>query len=564
MLPVANDWFQKKPVNYSSKQINKKIKRDQLSKRSRSRKETSLLPVIKKSTLIVVNGLTDSFIHGYVPPERRRQNRRLHAEKMKLLHVQLPRLMERIEKSRDERILKKAKDLQKNIYQILKILMKRSRALKFLQARRNNDRVKSLFPCWWNGFKTRRLIKTIQGILYKPLIAELFTYWRSSQRQQRLRFKYNYVWVRKNTLFWLLKTVLRKWKEYTLSLQKLRKVYRNIALKNSNIRACLNSWKLHTCQRKELKSRVRRKMMGLKQAALHAWYDLTKYLVDHRLRLYLKFSKRMRFRKLIPPFQTLYVYRLQSISAKRIQTKVRSCFSKRRVQVKRNKLLQTEIERQQKENEYVKRIIERIDTKISKDRVKEAKKIIVQHRQMIKMRQKNLAKNLPDTPRSKLLRPLFATFDIDNRNTIDISYLGRIKYELGLSKSCKISLLPANRLTKIKNEELKDLLKGTSFDSSFIVMLKRKWRQITGATLNSAVIGILKRMQLERIQKIGRIDYRTKYLSAPLIQCSACSSGFVLWRDLLHHQKVCEEMIWTTKNKDQTNVLTLRKKLSNI
>ena len=92
---------------------------------------------------------------------------------------------------------------------------------------------------------------------------------------------------------------------YVDHFRRLRQALRNIALFQSNVRPALNSWRVYTKQRKELKKRLRRKMMGLKQAALNAWHETTEQLQQRRMYVYDKFSRRLRHRYLLRLFGTL-------------------------------------------------------------------------------------------------------------------------------------------------------------------------------------------------------------------------------------------------------------------
>ena len=63
--------------------------------------------------------------------------------------------------------------------------------------------------------------------------------------------------------------------------------------------------------------------MGLKQAALNAWHEITEQLQQHRMYVYDKFSRRLRHRYLLRPFNTLQELWNRGRSACSIQTLVR-------------------------------------------------------------------------------------------------------------------------------------------------------------------------------------------------------------------------------------------------
>ena len=234
MFPVAGDWITKTKTLSTKKPTPVQL-RNRLARRATARREESLLPLIQSSTTFVVNGISEEFSANYETPEQRRIKKQIHAERMKLLHVQLPRLMERITRNRNHRILIAATNIQHNVWRTLKVLMKRSRGVKLLMKRRNQNQLMHLVPCWVKGFRTRRLVHSIHTILYAPLRKNCFLQWVSTQRQERLHCRYNYAYVRKNVSVWLLKTTLRKWQQFTAHLRRIRAIFRNIALKASKI-----------------------------------------------------------------------------------------------------------------------------------------------------------------------------------------------------------------------------------------------------------------------------------------------------------------------------------------
>ena len=577
MFPVAGDWIA------TTKTLSKKPTpvqiRNRLARRAAARREESLLPLIQSSTTFVVNGISEEFSANYETPEQRRIKKQIHAERMKLLHVQLPRLMERITRNRNRRILVAATNIQLNVWRTLKVLMKRSRGVKLLMKRRNQNQLLHLVPCWVKGFRTRRLVHSIHTILYQPLLHDMFLHWVSTQRQERLHCRYNYAYVRKNVSVWLLKTTLRKWQQFTHHLSRVRTIFRNIAMKTSNIRPCLNSWRAFTKQRKELKARIRRKMMGLKQAALHAWHDLTQHLVAHRLHVYLKFSKRLRHRNLLAPFRTLQEFRIQSCASKKLQAMARSVHQRQLFEQKKITMLDAEQARALKEREHIDDVVAKSYRKGTRVQQQKIKRGLLQHREMSHMRQKNV----PATPRTKLLRPLFATYDLDNTGTIQELYLASVRKELGLGSGSgsgsggggggggSSMLLRPQPYKRLTNANLKELLQHTSFEKSFPIKFKRWWRRIRGTSIDSAVTGIMDAISLERIQLNERVVFRSQLGSSPHLECKGCGLGFVLWRRKLQHELVCGETTVLNSNTKQTEEMitgstanTLREKLTTL
>ena len=90
--------------------------------------------------------------------------------------------------------------------------------------------------------------------------------------------------------------------------------------------------------------------MGLKQAALNAWHEITEQLQQRRMYVYDKFSRRLRHRYLLRPFNTLQELWNRGRSACSIQTLVRrrqaiKFVEERRSMVVRNEELRGEQER---------------------------------------------------------------------------------------------------------------------------------------------------------------------------------------------------------------------------
>ena len=574
MFPTANEWISTKKTT-RTKPTPLQI-RNRLARRSASRREESLLPLVQSSTHFVVHGISNQLAAAYETPEERRRKKEIYLERMQLLNVELPRLMERIDFNRSKRILTAAKIIQQKLWQTLKILMRRSRGVRLLQSRRNANQLLQLLPCWIKGFRTRRLICTLHAILYRHRITEILCHWRSTQRQNRLAQRYNYAYVRKNVKVWQQKTTLNKWKEYHHKLQRLRSVLRNIALNNSNVRPALNTWRLYTQQRKELKRRIRRKMMGLKGAALHAWREITIFLNERRLSIYFKFSKRLRHRNILRPFITWVQYKNRALAAKTIQSRSRGRANRQLYATKKTAMLHEESVRADKERHYV------MDSgndswKVSHLQRTEAKRVLRQHRHQRKVAQKSLRLLPLLSPRSKLLSPIFTTYDIDNRGTIRSVYLDQIKQELGLKSTSSGTADSAALAESSLNEtKVKAMLMHTSFERSVVVKIRRVWRNLSGASLDAAAVQLLQNIHLDCTKQESRASFRLQQAShRPHLACTQCGCGFVLYRNLLRHQERCaalllrggephEEGCSSGGGANSLKILTLREKLTKI
>ena len=505
--------------------------RNRLAKRSAARQEKSLLPLIDMATTYVCSGISNDLLAAYKDPETRRREREIHIERQKLLNIELPRLMQRIEKKRQQRIMTEARHISFVVYHYLKIQMKRSRGIRLLMNRANHARLHYYFPRWQIGFKTRKLITTIDRILYRPVLYNVFKSWNRTLITDRLNTRYNYSYIRKNTVVWLKKTMMRKWKEFTTNLSRLRAILRRIGMATTLFTPCFNSWRLYTHQMKELKKRLRRKLMGLKQACLNAWHEITKYLNERRLRIYDKFSRRLRHRNLLRPFLTLSTNRIQSLSSKSIQKLVRGYFDRKKVDIKRNNMITKEMERSKKEKEMITQLQnEQTKTKISSHILKESIAIVSQHL--------STAMNTSSlSPRTKLLRPLLHRYDIDRLNSIEASHCMSFTKDLGLSTTIGKSI-QQKTTARINEKRMKALLKTTHYDTGLVVKLRRSIRNVMGWSLQNVTKTHIRSIRLEHVKKKAQSLYR-KQNGSPHISCSACGEGFVLYSNMTRHQSGC-------------------------
>ena len=134
-----------------------RIKRRQLARKAVARREESLLPLIDSATAFVVSGISDDIRASYKDPETRRREREEHAERMRLLHVRLPRLMEKISSRREQRILSAARLIAWDVFHYLKIQAKKRIGARILLSRRNAGSKREYLRAWHRGFRHRRL-----------------------------------------------------------------------------------------------------------------------------------------------------------------------------------------------------------------------------------------------------------------------------------------------------------------------------------------------------------------------------------------------------------------------
>ena len=287
-------------------------------------------------------------------------------------------------------------------------------------------------------------------------------------------------------------------------------------------------------------------MMGLKQAALHSWHDLTKYLIERRLTIYDKFSRRLRHRNLLRPFLTLVQVRRRSLGSKNIQRFVRGNFDRKKYHEKKDKMLKVEMERGKKEREHVAKIEESTRRMLAK-KIHPRKKYVM--RESIKIlfthvQQRTTEKNKPpssspsSSPRSRLLRPLMRSYDLDAAGSISSKQVRRFVQDLGLGGVERKRVEKKNSSRTVSETKLKILLKNTNFERSFACTFRRKIRKITHWSERNAAIGALTDIQIEEARLKATTLFR-KSNGKPPIACHACGDGFVLWRSLIQHQSGC-------------------------
>ena len=553
-----SNWVEKKRQS-----LPKRIRiRNRLAKASLKRREQSLLSLVDLTTTFVVSGISEDITTAYKDPETRRRERETHAERMHLLNVQLPRLMARIDANRSLRIMVEVRHIARVVFNYLKIQMKRTRGIRLLMNRANHARLLHLMPCWVKGHKTRKLIIMIDKILYRPLLAIVFGAWASFLRKSRLKKRYVYAYIRKNTIVFQKRTIMRCWKQHTANLSKLRGILRSIALSSTKVRPCLNSWSLYTKTMKTMKKRLRRKMMGLKQAALIAWHEITANLVERRIQIYTKFSRRFRHRNLLLPFNTLHSHRQKSLSAKLIQSFVRGSNARRYFEHKKDQMLKQEMTRGKRERLAIATSVEKQQKEPIKSLLlKQSMKILSDH--IVSKNNGMHSKNLPVpcSPRSRMLRPLFVKYDIDDLGTIPSSHIARFSKDLGLDKTMGNHIKKRISSRTLSEKRMKTMLDKTKFEQKFVVKLRRTIRsKITNWSIMAATRAHIFDIRAENSRAEAQRMFRQANES-PHLSCSGCGEGFVLWRSLVLHQNNC---ILHHRKTSSNNLSTTRTLLSKI
>ena len=552
------------PKRALTKQELARKKRHRLAVRARARQEESLLPLIDSATQFVVRGISDELRASYKDPETRRRERELHAERMRLLHVKLPRLMEKIHDSREKRIMSAARLIAWEVFHYLKVQAKRRIGAKILLSRRNFGCKRDYFKALHEGFRHRRLCRTIDRVLHWPLMKTCAHAWRQLARHERLRLRYCHAVISSNSRTRLVRLHMSDWKLYVTHLQRLKAALRNIALSSSNVRPALNSWRIYTKQQKELKRRLRRKMMGLKQAALHAWYEITNALQEHRMYVYDKFSRRLRHRFLLRPFSTLRDLWQRGRCACTIQTAVRKRQACRRMKELRQITVHNENLRGTKEIANVlraeKEILNRINSMLRSSKttssiMQPAKREVKRLQEMALSQQKFRAcsDELP-SPRSRLLRPLLACHDLDLCGLTRLSHVHAIGRGLGFPaaamdramESCKVSTGLVDRDVSdeyLTETDVKQVFDAAQLDPTkgFVIKMRRKWRSWRGAGIIESAKTHLRDISVVEARRDARMTFRLAD-GKPPFSCSGCGKPFALYRQLKHHEKDCGDV----------------------
>ena len=476
-----------------------------------------------------------------------------HAERMRLLHVRLPRLMEKISSRREQRILSAARLIAWDVFHYLKIQAKKRIGARILLSRRNAGSKREYLRAWHRGFRHRRLCTSIDRALHWPLLMRCSYAWRNVTRHERLRFRYCHAVISSNHRTAQQRKAFKSWQHYMHHLRRLRQALRNIALRQSNVRPALNSWRAYARRQKELKQRLRRRMMGLKQAALNAWHEITEQLQQHRMYVYDKFSRRLRHRYLLRPFNTLRRVWVRGRSACAIQTAVRvrqaqKCLAKTRDAVQRDEAARGGQERTSIENAeglMLARVAEMFHGKKGRKplllpTIREIKRL----RGRATQRQQQVA---APSPRTRLLRPLLAIHDLDQCGTTHISHVPQIGRDLGFCESDMLWAVEAAQDNMrmdgvwLQEEDVKRLFDAAHLDASkgFVTKLRRTWREWRQTNVTETAKLHIRDITLSKVRRDAQVSFRLGVAGKPPHACSGCGEPFALYRQLAAHEACC-------------------------